>query len=248
MEIQTFNKRVREEEKFTSNKKSKIEQHDFSLLPEELSIQIFSHLSLGDLCNIPLVCKDWKRISEDDYLWSLNFSKLFGSPINQSCDLRAKSQFEKAFKELDSAYPKWIKEALGGAPGMVNLSVFNVDSKNDNILAEQNKQQLVNLSPITHIINSSGPSGLFIRSSDKENNKSFYLCIFDEPCNIHDLKGFGRFFAQKANKKYNSTPFLENYFTRLIQGRECGSLQHSQEKGHEEFDLGSVHLDNKPKI
>jgi hypothetical protein len=42
---------------------------NFSALPDELILEIFSHLNLASLGKISLVCKGWKRLGCDPILW-----------------------------------------------------------------------------------------------------------------------------------------------------------------------------------
>lgn len=42
----------------------------FNFLPDEMTLKIISYLPYDEIKDtIPLVCKDWKRLSEDDSLW-----------------------------------------------------------------------------------------------------------------------------------------------------------------------------------
>ncbi|VDP30640.1 unnamed protein product [Schistosoma mattheei] len=48
-------------------------------LPEKIMLQIFSHLSHPELCNIARVCKMWRRLAYDHSLWqSLNLRPEYG--------------------------------------------------------------------------------------------------------------------------------------------------------------------------
>ena len=42
-------------------------------LPSELLVLIFSYVSLRELVNASLVCKHWRSVSHDNYLWRLQF-------------------------------------------------------------------------------------------------------------------------------------------------------------------------------
>ena len=68
-------------------------------LPTEILLQIFSLLSLKDLCKCASVCKLWRKIAHDETLWfNLNLSKLdiidlkrLWKLVRQSYALKAKS-------------------------------------------------------------------------------------------------------------------------------------------------------------
>ena len=38
-------------------------------IPLECALDIFSYLSLKEICNVQLTCKEWKRVSDEDVLW-----------------------------------------------------------------------------------------------------------------------------------------------------------------------------------
>ncbi|CAH8454681.1 unnamed protein product [Schistosoma rodhaini] len=56
-------------------------------LPEKIMLQIFSHLSHPELCNIARVCKMWRRLAYDHSLWqSLNLRPEYGGIFVRSID------------------------------------------------------------------------------------------------------------------------------------------------------------------
>ncbi|VDP98611.1 unnamed protein product [Trichobilharzia regenti] len=55
-------------------------------LPEKIMLQIFSHLTHPELCNIARVCKMWRRLAYDQSLWqSLNLRPEYGGIFVSSC-------------------------------------------------------------------------------------------------------------------------------------------------------------------
>lgn len=233
------------EAKFTQNKKRKTDlSFNLSVLPEELIVQVFSHLSMGvDLYNISLVCRDWKRISEDDYLWSFLLTEIFEKKFCLSHNLSLKPQLKKIFNEIDRTYPKWVKEALGGAKEIAKLPFIHTDDAYTHVymLNEKNKEDLCNLPAITHIMTKTGSSALFIRSCNKDRSYlRFYLCLFHKLCHIIDLS-FSLSDYPNGGSLFHQTAILENYFTRLIQGKPCGKFG-VKEKYFENFE-GDVRLD-----
>ncbi|CAH8832793.1 unnamed protein product [Trichobilharzia szidati] len=56
-------------------------------LPEKIMLQIFSHLTHPELCNIARVCKMWRRLAYDQSLWqSLNLRPEYGGIFVRSID------------------------------------------------------------------------------------------------------------------------------------------------------------------
>lgn len=52
---------------------------DFRVLPNELTIQVFSSLNVKDLMHVSQACKHWNYLSEDDFLWKPLYKKRWDS-------------------------------------------------------------------------------------------------------------------------------------------------------------------------
>jgi hypothetical protein len=50
----------------------------FETLGRDVIIHIFSHVALSDLTNVMLVCKNWKKIANDEAIWKAKFLEEFG--------------------------------------------------------------------------------------------------------------------------------------------------------------------------
>ena len=49
-----------------------------STMSDEVAIQILQYMSISDLSQTSLVCREWKRLSEDNLLWKEKFIEYFG--------------------------------------------------------------------------------------------------------------------------------------------------------------------------
>lgn len=255
MEIErTHCKRFREEDyKFTSNKKGRFEKtpetNCIDALPEELLLQILTNLSECDEFIIPpLVCRTWKRISDDEHLWSEWYFKIFGKQTDLFCEKPSKLQFKEAIeleKKIAAHFPQLIINAFGGARAIVSLPI---------LLTEKNLISLFHYcmsveckSPLTLLIFDDGSTGLMIRYANSKNplNKicTFLLFFDDNPCPGWRFESFklfdkclGHYYSGVFNRLiykghrppytnyYRHLDFLEDYFTRLIRRQPCGDI------------------------
>ena len=79
---------------------------NWELVPEELLLQIFSHLEYQEICKAGLVCSKWWKVSKDDILWRKILRRDFKLQkyVGQSCRRR--------YQQLKDESPKVFHKVL----------------------------------------------------------------------------------------------------------------------------------------
>ncbi|XP_054154211.1 F-box/WD repeat-containing protein 5-like [Oppia nitens] len=84
----------------------------WSLLPEPLLLEIFKHLTVDQMLNVLLVCRQWSRVGSDDLLWKHFFYRRFDS-IDRSVSLPIGSLgYRYECRRLIYHTPKFESETL----------------------------------------------------------------------------------------------------------------------------------------
>ncbi len=107
---------------FVSEEFNKIKQHPIHSLPDELVLEVFSHLNLATLGTICCVSKEWKRLASEPILWKIaiyreiafgndKWAQCFGKDIVKDED--SKEEFSSLpldivedYKRFQSAFPE----------------------------------------------------------------------------------------------------------------------------------------------
>lgn len=94
-------------------KEERNDQDFISKLPEELALQVFSHLSIPDLGTAGQVSKNWQRLSNDDHLWRSFIPKKNlknKMEVRDYCQINLKiNSQEKLSKKIHDFFAKHIK-------------------------------------------------------------------------------------------------------------------------------------------
>ena len=221
-------KRTAPEEKFTPCKKSRYE--NIEVLPDELILTVFSQLPFKDILTASLVCKRWKEIANDDYLWSQIFCRFFNRSHDDSLIESPKLQFQNVLMEeikLITEYPEWIINAFGSARAIADLPIVNIPIEKkiskidwmcrnllDHHMFEISKSMISPIMRIKFDFGGRGQSALIIRYMKTSSSvKKCDLIIF----NGNDDWWFHNY-SEKRNDLFIS------YFSRLIRREPCGEL------------------------
>lgn len=69
-------KKLKSESEIDENSKNQF-NYDYSLLPENVLIKIFKHLTSREILNASECCRRWQFVSRDSMLWKAKFREDF---------------------------------------------------------------------------------------------------------------------------------------------------------------------------
>ncbi len=58
-----------------------LSESSFIAVPNEILLRIFRLLSVRDLCNISLVCRLFKMVADQDFIWKLKCNSKYSSTV-----------------------------------------------------------------------------------------------------------------------------------------------------------------------
>ena len=71
----------------------------WELVPEELLLQIFSHLSYQEVCKAGRVCSKWWKVSKDDILWRKILRRDFKIKASVGLGQNCRRQYQRMMDE-----------------------------------------------------------------------------------------------------------------------------------------------------